>query len=150
MADVVKNLHLKQSIEQGVDGNLQRVYKITLQFEDAKLLKAKLGISFSHLAKVFSDGFVPALMNETLKELRRAAEVDLAGSVIKNTGDLKTVLKKTTKATKVTRGTENEEEDDVQDQTTQNKDQQSDSDNSNKDDEQSEGDQAMDIDGVQK
>jgi hypothetical protein len=43
-------------------------------------------------------------MNETLKELRRAAELDLSGSVKQNTGDLKNVLKKTTKATKVARG----------------------------------------------
>jgi len=43
-------------------------------------------------------------MNETLKELRRAAELVLSGSVKEHTGDLKNVLKKTTKATKVARG----------------------------------------------
>jgi len=42
-----------------VDGNYNRVYKITLDFEDAKLLKKKLNISFGHLCKVFSDNFVP-------------------------------------------------------------------------------------------
>jgi len=62
-----------------MDGNYNRVYKITLDFEDAKLLKDKLNISFGHLCKVFSDNFVPQLMNETLKELRKAAELDLAG-----------------------------------------------------------------------
>lgn len=73
-----------------MDGNYNRVYKITLDFEDAKLLKKKLKISFNHLCKVFSDNFVPQLMNETLKELRRAAELDLSGSVKQHTGDLKT------------------------------------------------------------
>jgi hypothetical protein len=50
---------------------------LTLEFENAKELKKKLGISFKLLFKVFSDNFVPQLMNETLKELRRAAELDL-------------------------------------------------------------------------
>ncbi len=77
-----------------------------LEFENAKQLKAKLGISFNHLCKVFSDHFVPQLMNETLKELRRAAELDL--SVPKNESNtevLKKIVNKTVKATKVQRGT---------------------------------------------
>lgn len=41
-------------------------------------------------------------MTETLKELRRSAELDLAGPS-KNTKDLKKVISKTTKATKVSK-----------------------------------------------
>jgi hypothetical protein len=45
-------------------------------------------------------------MNETLKELRRAAEIVLSGDKNQaNQGELKNQLKKTTKATKVARGT---------------------------------------------
>lgn len=70
------------------------------------MLKAKLGINFNHLCKVFSDNFVPQLMNETLKELRRAAELDLSGQTknVLNNEELKKVLNKTVKATKVARG----------------------------------------------
>jgi len=51
-------------------------------------------------------------MNETLKELRRAAEITLSGDKnTANTGDLKNVLKKTTKATKVARGSAKESQD---------------------------------------
>ena len=79
-----------------------RVYKLTLEFDDAKKLKSKLGIKFSHLCKVFSDKFVPLLMTETLKELRRSAEIELAGPKnSENTGDLKKMLSNTVKATKV-------------------------------------------------
>lgn len=43
-------------------------------------------------------------MNEALKELRRAAEIDLSGQKNEaNTADLKNVLNKTVKATKVSR-----------------------------------------------
>ena len=58
-SDVVKNVKLCQAIERNVDGNYSRIYKLTLQFENAKQLKQKLGISFNHLCKVFSDNFVP-------------------------------------------------------------------------------------------
>jgi hypothetical protein len=44
-------------------------------------------------------------MNETLKELRRAAEIDLSGPKNEsNQSELKKVLSKTVKATKVSRG----------------------------------------------
>lgn len=104
-SDVVRNVRLQQAIEKNVDGNYTRVYTLTLEFENAKQLKQKLGISFNHLCKVFSDSFVPQLMNETLKELRRAAEIDLSGPKNEsNQTELKKVLNKTVKATKVTRG----------------------------------------------
>jgi hypothetical protein len=45
-------------------------------------------------------------MTEALKELRRAAELDLTGPKNDvNTNELKKVLNKTVKATKVSRGT---------------------------------------------
>jgi DNA-directed RNA polymerase I subunit RPA1 len=153
-SDVVKNVRLAQSIEQNVDGSHVRVYRISLDFEDAKALKNKLGISFQHLCKCFSDNFVPQLMNETLKELRRAAELDLAGpstSQGKNQSDLKNVLKKTTKATKVARGSgpqfaEDQEGEEVQEDTKMRKDDESDA-SSDKDQSDQE---AMDEDGHQK
>lgn len=42
-------------------------------------------MSFSHLCKVFADKFVPMLMTETLKNLRKAAELDIGA--VKATGD---------------------------------------------------------------
>lgn len=59
LSDVVKNIRLGQTIERNMDGNFSRVYKLTLDFENAKKLKEKLGIKFNHLCKVFSDSFVP-------------------------------------------------------------------------------------------
>ena len=59
LSDVVKNVRLAQTIEKNPDGNFSRVYKLTLEFENAKKLKEKLGIKFNHLCKVFSDSFVP-------------------------------------------------------------------------------------------
>jgi DNA-directed RNA polymerase I subunit RPA1 len=59
LSDVVKNIRLGQTIERNMDGNFSRVYKLTLDFENAKKLKEKLGIKFNHLCKVFSDNFVP-------------------------------------------------------------------------------------------
>ena len=79
LSDVVKNIRLAQTIEKNLDGNFSRVYRLTLDFENARNLRDKLGIKFNHLCKVFSDSFVPQLMTEALKELRRAAELDLNG-----------------------------------------------------------------------
>ena len=45
--EVVREVKLEQSIDKGVDGNYQRVYKLTLHFEDAKMMKAKLGMKYS-------------------------------------------------------------------------------------------------------
>ncbi len=70
-------MHLGQSINKGVDGNYSRIYKLKLEFDDAKKLKSKLGIKFDQLCKIFSDKFVPLLMTETLKEVRRSTELEL-------------------------------------------------------------------------
>lgn len=115
MSDVVSNMHLGQSIHRSSDGTFHRLYKMTLEFDDAQKLKDKLGIKFKRLAEVFSDKFVPLLMTETLKQVRRSTEMELAGpkkASTTKTGDneLKKILKKTTAATKVSRGAKNEDE----------------------------------------
>lgn len=111
LSDMVSDIHLGQKIHRASDGTYQRLYKITLQFEDAQKLKEKLGIKFKRLAEVFGDKFVPLLMTETLKQVRKSTEMELAGpkkaSAHKGDGqgELKKILQKTTKATKVARGT---------------------------------------------
>lgn len=96
-----------QTIDKTACGRYNRLYKLTLEFEDAKKLKDKLGITFNHLCKVFTDKFVPSLMNEALKSLRKAAETDIGGTGgQENATSLKKVIQKTTKATKVARGTQ--------------------------------------------
>mmetsp|Transcript_47639 Transcript_47639/g.64628 ORF Transcript_47639/g.64628 Transcript_47639/m.64628 type:complete len:145 (+) Transcript_47639:1748-2182(+) len=74
--DVTKDMNVTQTIAKDSAGNFNRVYKLKLEFEDAKKLKKKLNIRFNQLCKVFSDKFVPQLMNETLKQLRKAAETE--------------------------------------------------------------------------
>lgn len=66
LADVVSEVKLGQEKKRIGDGSIMRVYRVTLEFEDAKILKNKLGINFSQLKKVFSETFVPRLMHETL------------------------------------------------------------------------------------
>jgi hypothetical protein len=74
LTEVVKNLGLSQAIAKGTDGNFKRLYKLTLEFEDAANVEAKLGLKFTHLCKAFTDRFVPKLMDLALKDLRKAAE----------------------------------------------------------------------------
>jgi hypothetical protein len=52
----------------------------------------KLGINFNHLTKVFVDKFVPMLMTETLKNLRKAAELDI--DAVKAAGETQTAVNK--------------------------------------------------------
>lgn len=59
LADVVKDVRLKQSVQKSMDGNYYRVYRLSLDFESVKMIKQKLGISFTQLCKIFSDNFVP-------------------------------------------------------------------------------------------
>lgn len=91
-------------------------------------------------------------MNETLKELRRAAELDLSGGQKndQNKEDLKKVLNKTVKATKVARGSEVEKEKEVRDDNEDHVDiKKEDSESSEKED-GADDDVMMDIDGLQK
>ena len=43
------------------------------------MMKEKLGIKFSKLCKIFSERFVPKLMDLTLRDLRKASEQDMGG-----------------------------------------------------------------------
>lgn len=107
MADVVKEVKLGQEVGKGNDGKICRVYKITLEFEDPKMLKEKLEIEFEKLCETFSKSFVPRLMHETLQLLRKSAESELTGDAGNTTAnELKKVIGVTTGLTKVARGTE--------------------------------------------
>lgn len=77
LQEVVREIKLTQSIERAPDGTQRRIYKLSLVFEEAQMLMQKLGVTFAHLCKVFADKFVPMLMTETLKNLRKAAELDI-------------------------------------------------------------------------
>jgi DNA-directed RNA polymerase I subunit RPA1 len=79
MNDVVKEIKLGQDKAKGPNGHMCRTYKVTLDFESADVLKKKLGIKFSTLAKVFKDQFVPKLLQETLLMIRKTAESDMTG-----------------------------------------------------------------------
>lgn len=66
MADVVRKVQLGQEVGKGNDNKISRLYKITLEFEDPKMLKEKLNLKFESLAEAFGKKFVPKLMHETL------------------------------------------------------------------------------------
>ena len=77
---------------------------MTLEFEDAKMLSEKLGISYTYLCKIFADRFVPRLMDLTLKDIRKSAEAEMGG--LKDSGigesnqsDLKNKINETKKLT---------------------------------------------------
>jgi hypothetical protein len=62
LSDVVKDIKLGQDKARGPDGKMCRTYKVTLDFESSNVLKKKLNLKFSHLARVFRDQFVPKLL----------------------------------------------------------------------------------------
>lgn len=108
LTEVVKNLGLSQSIAKGSEGNYKRLYKLTLEFEDAEKMESRLGLKFPHLCKAFTDRFVPKLLDLALKDLRKAAEQEMGGIQTggigsQNVSELKNVINKTTKVTKVGR-----------------------------------------------
>lgn len=100
----MKQVKLGQEKAKGAEGRICRVYRVTLEFEDAEILKEKLGISFTHIKKVFCDNFVPRLMHETLSMMRKAAESEAGQAANVMTADLKKVIAVTTSATKKTKG----------------------------------------------
>jgi hypothetical protein len=92
-----------------------RTYKVTLDFESADVLKKKLNIKFSTLARVFKDQFVPKLLQETLLMIRKTAESDMTGDAGQHTAnELKKVISVTTKATTVSRGAEVKQETEIE------------------------------------
>ena len=74
LSDVVREVKLGQEKARGADGKINRLYRVTLEFEDAKVLKEKLNISFKTLTRVFSEAFVPRLMHETLQLIKKTAQ----------------------------------------------------------------------------
>ena len=72
LKEVVKDLHLSQAIAKGSRGNFKRIYKLTLEFENAEKMEQKLGIQYKHLIKAFTDRFVPKLMDLALKDIKKA------------------------------------------------------------------------------
>lgn len=73
MADVVKEIQVSQSIKPG-SGGFSRVYQISLAFDDLKDLRANLGIDQTKLGQLFSDHFIPRLMAETFKQLKKGED----------------------------------------------------------------------------
>jgi len=53
------------------------VYEVKVRYDNAKALKRNLGIDKKKLAKMFSDFFIPALMNDLFKQIRKGAADDL-------------------------------------------------------------------------
>lgn len=169
---MVASVRLGQSINRSKDGTFNRVYKITLEFEDAEKLREKLGIEFDRLCEVFSNKFVPLLMTETLKQVKRSTELELAAPKkpnVKDDTELKKILANATAAVRVAKGsskkgTVNDEDvmelnpektnaDEHQPRRGKKKSKQQDSDNddSNEDEDDDEaGEKEMDIDGPKK
>ena len=52
---------------------------MTLEFESIDILKEHLDLNFKNLVQIFSDQFVPLLMNETLKQLKKASTATEVG-----------------------------------------------------------------------
>ncbi len=73
LADVVKEVKVVQSLSKGNDDTISRLYKVTLELENYDKIKKTLGLNFQALMEVFTEQFIPLLMNETLKQLRKAA-----------------------------------------------------------------------------
>lgn len=63
-----------------MSGGFSRIYKIELKFDDLKALKANLGIDAKKLVQLFSDHFIPRLMAEAFKQLKRAEDDVGAGN----------------------------------------------------------------------
>ena len=80
LADIVKQVNVNQSISQNQSRGFSRVYTIELALDSAEDLKRNLGIDQTKLAKLFSDHFIPALMAETFKQLKKSE--DNTGSVL--------------------------------------------------------------------
>jgi hypothetical protein len=55
LSDVTKELKVNQNIIADPSGGFTRVYKVTVELENAKKIEKNLGISFKDIIKVFSD-----------------------------------------------------------------------------------------------
>lgn len=67
---MVKNIKVKQNLERTNMG-FRRAYKIELTFDSLVVLKTHLGLSAAKMKTIFKDRFVPQLMNEVFKQLKK-------------------------------------------------------------------------------
>mmetsp|Transcript_5011 Transcript_5011/g.7512 ORF Transcript_5011/g.7512 Transcript_5011/m.7512 type:complete len:163 (-) Transcript_5011:771-1259(-) len=98
MADIVKEIKVNQSISQTIQSGFQRVYEVQVRFDNRKALKKNLGIDSKRLAKMFSDFFIPSLMADIFKQLRKGAADDIGSTVLLANTD---VAKATTSKQKI-------------------------------------------------
>lgn len=63
--------NIKREQSQG-PVTFSRVYKIVLTFDEIRDLRQNLGIGSSRLAQLFSEKFIPALMSEIFKQLKKS------------------------------------------------------------------------------
>lgn len=85
LSDVVKEIQVNQSISQTHFGGFNRIYKIELQFDEFKVLKSNLGIDEKKMEKLFYDFYIPRLMTEIFKQLKKAE--DSSGETAGTTGN---------------------------------------------------------------
>ena len=74
LSDIVKEIQVSQSIKPNSSGGFGRVYQISLAFDELSDLKANLGIDQTKLGQLFSDHFIPRLMAETFKQLKKGED----------------------------------------------------------------------------
>ena len=74
LSDVVKEVQVKQSIKSNQSGGFARVYAVSLAFDDLGDLKSHLGLDQAKLGQLFSEHFIPRLMAETFKQLKRSED----------------------------------------------------------------------------
>mmetsp|Transcript_19249 Transcript_19249/g.32787 ORF Transcript_19249/g.32787 Transcript_19249/m.32787 type:complete len:862 (-) Transcript_19249:724-3309(-) len=83
MTDVVQRIRVSQGIAKNPgDFGFSRVYNVTVKFEEAKALAQNLSIDQNKLAQLFSDHFIPQLMNEIFKQFKKDSADKQGSSVI--------------------------------------------------------------------
>jgi len=84
MSEIVKKVQVFQNIKRDQMGGpvaFSRVYKVQLLFDDVKDLMHNLGIDSPRLAQLFSETFIPNLMGEIFKQLKKSD--DASNAVLK-------------------------------------------------------------------
>lgn len=81
--EIVKQAQVHQSVVRLANaGGFCRSYKIELQFDDHKALSANLGITQSKLEKIFSEQFLPSLLTEVFRQLKKGDDASAAISKV--------------------------------------------------------------------
>lgn len=81
MSEIVKKIQVFQNIKRDqLNGpiSFSRVYKIQLIFDDIQDLLRNLGIGSTRLAQLFSESFIPTLMSEIFKQLKKSDDASTA------------------------------------------------------------------------